>query len=432
MNKKLKEKLQTKEATIGIVGLGYVGLPTAFEKAKNGYDVIGFDVSNEKIVMINHGRNYISDVDDFEFEQLVQAKKIRATMEFAELKDVDVVFICVPTPITKDKQPDLRFVETATEQIAKYIKKGTLVILESTTYPGTTEEIMVPKIQEKGFIVGKDVFVAYSPERIDPGNQTYTLENTPKVVGGVTEACTEVASLAVGKNAFPVSSTKIAEMAKVFENTFRFINIGLVNETAMLCEKMGIDTREMIEASGTKPYGFMAFQPGPGIGGHCIPVDPFYLTWKAEKMGEKTKMIDLAGKINDGMSRYVVDQSMKYLNKHKKALNGSKVAILGVAYKKDINDLRESPVLPIIKEMIDEGAQVLLCDPHVSQVKIGQTVLPIHSDEKDKIKEADLVLLTTDHSAFDYDYIAKHASIIFDTRNGFKGVKDIKADYYKL
>jgi UDP-N-acetyl-D-glucosamine dehydrogenase len=287
-------------------------------------------------------------------------------------------------------------------------------------------------MEGQGFVVGKDVFVAYSPERIDPGNQTFTLENTPKIVGGVTAACTEVAALAVGKNAYPVSSTKIAEMAKVFENTFRFINIGLVNETAMLCEKMGIDTWEMIKASGTKPYGFMAFQPGPGIGGHCIPVDPFYLTWKAEQMGEKTKMIELAGQINDGMSRYVVDQSMKLLNKKKKALNGSKVAVLGVAYKKDINDLRESPVLPIIKELVDEGANVLLCDPHVPHVKIGKTMLPIHQDEKEKVKEADLVLVTTNHSAFDYEYIAEHASIIFDTRNGFEDVKNIKADYYKL
>lgn len=432
MNEVLKQKLRTKQATVGIVGLGYVGLPTAFEKAKDGYNVIGFDVSDEKVTLINQGKNYISDVDDERFQQLVETGKIRATMDFSKMSEVDVVFICVPTPITENKQPDLRFVEVATKHIAQNIKKGTLVILESTTYPGTTEEIIVPMVEKRGFVIGKDVFVAYSPERIDPGNQTFTLENTPKVVGGVTEACTEVAALAIGKNAYSVTSTKVAEMAKVFENTFRFINIGLVNETAMLCEKMGIDTWEMIKASGTKPYGFMAFQPGPGIGGHCIPVDPFYLTWKAEQMGEKTKMIELAGQINDGMSRYVVDQSMKFLNKKKKALNGSKVAVLGVAYKKDINDLRESPVLPIIKELVDEGANVVLCDPHVPHVKIGKTMLPIHQDEKEKVKEADLVLLTTDHSAFDYEYIAEHASIIFDTRNGFKGVQNIKADYYKL
>jgi len=423
----LKRKIETKQANVGVVGLGYVGLPTAVEKAREGFQVMGFDVSVEKVEKINAGINYIPDIEDSVLRELVEDERLSASVDFQQLNRMDVVLICVPTPIDEHKQPMLGFVESAAKAISRNVKKGTIVLLESTTYPGTTDEIVVPLFEEKGFKIGEDLFIGYTPERIDPGNKHYGLSNTPKIVGGITEACTEIGAMVVGKTAYKVSSAKIAEMSKVFENTFRFINIALVNETASICEKLGIDTWEMIQASGTKPYGFMPFQPGPGIGGHCIPVDPYYLTYKAKAMGQETKMIELAGSINDSMANYVVTRMMKMLNEEGKAMKGSKIAVLGLAYKKDINDLRESPVLPIVKELKENGAQLTLMDPYIT--KYGEEIALYSAKE---VEEADIVLLATDHSVFPYEEIAEKAKMIFDTRNAFKEVKNIKAKYHKL
>lgn len=428
----LETKLVDKTATLGIVGLGYVGLPTAVEKASIGYSVIGFDVSKEKILDINAGVNYISDVDNQLFKNLVSSGNLSATTDFSRLIEVDVVFICVPTPIDEYKQPDLSFVKQSSLEISKHIKKGTLVILESTTYPGTTEEILVPAFVDAGFTIGEDMFVAYSPERIDPGNAKFGLFNTPKIVGGVTEPCTNLAALAIGEMAHKVSSTKVAEMAKVFENTFRFINIALVNETAQLCDDLDIDAWEMLEAAGTKPYGFMPFQPGPGVGGHCIPVDPYYLTHKAKSIGKETKMIELAGTINDSMSEHVLNRVFKLLNQEGKALRNSKIAVLGVSYKKDINDARETPVLPILEKLQATGTELLICDPFIDEIQVNGQNHHLYKDEKVIVGEVDLVIVTTDHSSFNYEYIANHSKVIFDTRNVFKNANDVSATIIKL
>lgn len=429
----LEKKINSKQAKVGIVGLGYVGLPTAMKKIKEGFEVTGFDVSKDKVELINNGINYIGDVNDEELKKVVLGEKtLKATSDFTKIKEMDVIFICVPTPINEFKQPNLSFVDNASKNIAENVEKGALIILESTTYPGTTEEIVLPVFVDKGFKVGENIFIAYSPERIDPGNKTYGLDNTPKIVGGITNSCTSLAKKMIGDMAYEVSSTKVAEMSKVFENTFRYINIALVNETARICEKMDVDVWEMIEASGTKPYGFMPFQPGPGVGGHCIPVDPYYLTWKARELGETTKMIELSGQINDETSEYILTRTMKILNEEGKSLKGSKVAILGLAYKKNIDDLRESPILPIVEKIKKAGADVILCDPHVTNVKIKDEVHEINKNYEEVVERADIVLLTTDHSLFDYELIAKKSKLIFDTRNGFKHVKEMKAKYVKL
>lgn len=423
----LTKKIENKEAVIGVVGLGYVGLPLAVEKAKAGYKVIGFDVQAARVEQVNMGINYIGDVVDQDLADMIKQGMLEATTDYARIQDVDAVAICVPTPLDIYQQPDTSYVESSSKEIARYAHEGMLVVLESTTYPGTTEEIVKPTLEEKGLVTGETVFIAYSPERVDPGNKQFKTKNTPKVVGGITENCTKVAS-ALYRNVlegdvFEVSSPAIAEMEKIFENTFRHINIALANEMAILCEKMGIDVWEVIDAAKTKPYGFMAFYPGPGLGGHCIPIDPFYLTWKAREYNYHTRLIELAGEINNSMPEYVITRSMQVLNEDGKALRGSKVVILGVAYKKDIDDVRESPVLKIVELLNGHGADYKVVDPYVASFKSCGAKVETVELTQELLREADLVLVTTDHTDFDYEMIAKESKVIFDTRNALKDIE---------
>ncbi|MDF2037663.1 nucleotide sugar dehydrogenase [Bacillus sp. CMF12] len=425
-HKTLLEKINNKEAVIGVVGLGYVGLPLAVEKAKAGFKVIGFDVQAARVEEVNMGINYIGDVVDEDLKDMVKGGKLEATTDYQRIQEVDAVAICVPTPLDVYQQPDTSYVESSAKEIAKYAHEGMLVVLESTTYPGTTEEIVKPALEEKGLKTGETVFVAYSPERVDPGNKQFKTKNTPKVVGGITANCTEVAA-ALYRNVlegdvFEVSSPAIAEMEKIFENTFRHINIALANEMAILCDRMGIDVWEVIDAAKTKPYGFMAFYPGPGLGGHCIPIDPFYLTWKAREYNYHTRLIELAGEINNSMPEFVVNRAMHLLNEDGKALRGAKVTLLGVAYKKDIEDVRESPVLKIIELLDAQGADYTVVDPYVKSFKSCNTRVETVELTKELLNESDLVLLTTDHSDFDYEMIARESKSIFDTRNAMKDV----------
>jgi UDP-N-acetyl-D-glucosamine dehydrogenase len=431
----LFNKIENKNAVIGVVGLGYVGLPLAVEKAKAGFKVIGFDVQQSRCDQVNQGINYIGDVVNEELAELTKAGRIFATTDYAMIQEVDAVAICVPTPLDHHQQPDTSYVESSATQIAKYAHEGMLVVLESTTYPGTTEEIVKPALEQKGFVVGENIFVAYSPERVDPGNAHFKTKNTPKVVGGITPNCTKVAA-ALYRNVLEgdvheVSSPAVAEMEKIFENTFRHINIALANEMAILCEKMGIDVWEVIDAAKSKPYGFMAFYPGPGLGGHCIPIDPFYLTWKAREYNYHTRLIELAGEINNSMPEFVVNRTMNLLNEDGKALRGSKVVLLGVAYKKDIDDYRESPVLEIIKLLKKQGADFSVVDPWVPSFRVqGETIESVPMTEQ-LLQDADIVIVTTDHSDFDYQMIANNSKSIFDTRNALKNV-DKPNRYTKL
>ncbi|MBM7661616.1 UDP-N-acetyl-D-glucosamine dehydrogenase [Bacillus mesophilus] len=437
VGQKLLDKLNSRNAVIAVVGLGYVGLPLAVEKAKAGYKVIGFDVQQERVDMVNNGVNYIGDIVNEELTEMVNSGKLSATIDYSKISEVDAVAICVPTPLDQYMQPDTSYVESSSREIAKYLHEGMLVVLESTTYPGTTEEIVKPFLEESGLKCGEDFFIAYSPERVDPGNKLYNTKNTPKVVGGITDNCTIIAS-AMYRNVLEgevheVSSPAVAEMEKIYENTFRHINIALANEMAVLCNRMGIDVWEVINAAATKPYGFMPFYPGPGLGGHCIPIDPFYLTWKAREFNYHTRLIELAGEINNAMPEYVVERMMKILNEDKKSLNGSNVLILGVAYKKDIDDVRESPVLEILKELDKAGANWKTVDPYVTEFRHCSVKAKTYQLTDDLLAEADIVLITTDHSDFVYSDIAQKAKVIFDTRNAMKNaLEDIKGRYYKL
>lgn len=430
---KLIEKLTTKNATIGVVGLGYVGLPLAVEKAKAGFTVIGFDVQDEKVNMVNNGQNYIGDVIPADLNNLVKSGQLRATSDYRFIQDVDAVAICVPTPLDIYKQPNMNYVRSSTEAIAEHVTPGTLVVLESTTYPGTTEELIMPILESTGLIVGKDIFLAYSPERVDPGNKQFKTKNTPKVVGGVTPACTKIAAamyrVVLEGDVHEVSSPSVAEMEKILENTFRNINIALANEMAILCNKMEIDVWEVIDAAATKPYGFMPFYPGPGLGGHCIPIDPWYLTWKAREYNYHTKLIEIAGEINDSMPEFVVQRCANILNEHGRALKGSRILVLGVAYKKDIDDYRESPVLPILQKLSEKGADWEVVDPFVAEFKLDGNRVPVsESLSRAQVKSADLVLITTDHTEFDYRLVEEEAKAIFDTRK--TGINS--EVYYKL
>lgn len=436
VSSKLLQKIEDRSAVIGVVGLGYVGLPLAVEKAKADFQVIGFDIQQYRVDMVNQGVNYIGDVVNEDLQDLVQSGRLKATTDYSLIREVDAVAICVPTPLDKYQQPNTTYVESSTRSIAQFLHPDMLVVLESTTYPGTTEEVVMPILEETGLKVGEDFFLAYSPERVDPGNKVFKTKNTPKVVGGVTKTCTKIAAAlyraVLEGEVHEVSSPKVAEMEKILENTFRNINIGLANEMAILCNRMGIDIWEVIDAAKTKPYGFMAFYPGPGLGGHCIPIDPFYLTWKAREYNYHTRLIEVAGEINNEMPHFVVDRSMKILNRHGKALSNSKVLVLGVAYKKDIDDYRESPTIPIIELLEQYGAQVEAVDPHVSTFKIGEKAYDTVELTEESLQSADLVLITTDHTAFDYELIAKEAKCIFDTRNALQGVAHIAGDYEKL
>ncbi|OYD08205.1 UDP-N-acetyl-D-glucosamine dehydrogenase [Paludifilum halophilum] len=429
-------KIKDKSAIIGVVGLGYVGLPLAVEKAKAGYRVIGFDVQQKRVDMVNQGINYIGDVVDEELAWIVDQGQLQATTDYSEMNQVDVVAICVPTPLDPYQQPDTSYVEASTREIAQRLHRGALVLLESTTYPGTTEEVVQPILEEGGLKAGDDFYLAFSPERVDPGNKVYNTKNTPKVVGGVTPACTEAAA-ALYRNVlegevFEVSSPAVAEMEKILENTFRNINIALANEMAILCNKMGIDYWEVIEAAKTKPYGFMPFYPGPGLGGHCIPIDPYYLTWKAREYKYHTRLIELAGEINNYMPDFVVERTMKILNRYERSMNGSKVLVLGVAYKRDIDDMRESPAIDIIRRLEKYGAEVRVNDPYIPAFQIDGKSYESEKVTSGLLKEADIVLITTDHSIYDYFLIAEQAKVIFDTRNALKGLAEIRADYEKI
>jgi len=426
----LMEKIRAKTAKIGVIGLGYVGLPLAVEKAKAGFHVTGFDVQKKKVDMVNRGINYIGDVVDGDLKDVVKSGKLKASSDYDEIKNLDAVAICVPTPIDKYKQPDLTYVENTTKEIAKRLHKGMLVVLESTTYPGTTEEVLKPILESTGLKCGEDFFLAYSPERVDPGNKVYKTKNTPKVVGGVTPICTKVAAElyrnVLEGEVFEVSSPKVAEMEKIYENVFRHVNIALANEMAILCRRMGIDVWEVIEAAKTKPYGFMPFYPGPGIGGHCIPVDPYYLVWKAREYDYHTRFIELAGEINDYMPVYTVERAAEILNSFGKPLNGAKVLILGVTYKKDIDDMRESPVLKIIGLLEKSGANVSYSDPYVPEFVHNEKLYRSVELNEDILKSSDLVMITTDHGKFDYELIYRCSSAILDTRNALKDIKDSK------
>ena len=428
MKAELLKKIQEKTIRVGVVGLGYVGLPLAVEKAKAGFETIGFDVQPHKVDMVNAGHNYIGDVVDSDLAELVKAGKLRATTDFGFIKDVDFVAICVPTPLDAHQEPDISFVRDSSEAVAKYLKPETMVVLESTTYPGTTEEL-IKTILEKGsgLVCGKDFYLGFSPERVDPGNKEYHTKNTPKVVGGVGKDATEVIAAmyraVLDGDGKEVSSPAVAEMEKILENTYRNINIGLVNELARLCDRMGISIWEVIDAAKTKPYGFQAFYPGPGLGGHCIPLDPYYLTWKAREYGFHTTLIENSMVINDSQPEYCVERAMHVLNGHKKAINGAKVLVLGVAYKQDIDDYRESPALRVIDELNKVGAEVSYFDPWVAECKHGGKVLhSIPALTPEVVQQADLVMVTCAHSNVDYAMVQQNAKAIFDTKNVMKNV----------
>lgn len=421
----LKGKLANKKAILGVLGLGYVGLPLAVEKAKAGFKTIGFDVQESKVEMVNTGKNYIGDVVNQDLEEIVKSGLLSATTDFSQVASADCVCICVPTPLDEHQQPDISYVKASAESIIPYMHKDMLIILESTTYPGTTEELLKPILETSGLKCGEDFYLAFSPERVDPGNLIYKTKNTPKVVGGVTPKCTDIAATLyesiLEAPIHRVSSPAIAEMEKILENTYRNVNIGLVNELAILCDKMGINFWEVIDAAKTKPYGFQAFYPGPGLGGHCIPLDPYYLSWKAREYGFHTSMIESSMMVNDRMPEYCAERASKILNRYKKAMNGSKILVLGVAYKQDIDDYRESPAIRVIKELEKEGAKVAYYDPYVSEyreqgeVKKGETVLT-----SELIESADLIVITTAHTNVDYEFVQKHAKVIFDTKNILK------------
>ena len=431
LKQQLLTKIKNKTAILGVIGLGYVGLPLAVEKAKAGYKTIGFDMQEKKVCWVNEGHNYIRDILDSDLKEVVSKGLLSATSNYTFVKDVDTICICVPTPLDIYQQPNLSYVKNSTENISRYLHKGMLVVLESTTYPGTTEEIVKPILEkESGLKCGKDFFLAFSPERIDPGNTWYKVRNTPKVVGGVTPDCTEISvslySNIIQGKVYSVSSAKVAEMEKIYENVFRYTNIALANEMSILCYKMNIDFWEVIEAAKTKPYGFMPFYPGPGIGGHCIPLDPFYLTWKAREYNYHTRLIELAGEINKYMPEYVVERTVKILSqKFKKSLNGAKVLLLGVAYKKDIDDLRESPALEIIKKLEEEKAIISYYDPYIPKfINNGKEYKSLKELTVEEIKEKDIIIIATDHSKVDYKLVVTNAKAIFDTRNVIKNKSD--------
>ena len=423
MKENLLQKIQDKSIVAGVVGLGYVGLPLAVEKAKAGFRTIGFDVQKEKVDMVNAGHNYIGDVVDSDLAALVAQGRLSATTDFSFIKDVDFVAICVPTPLDAHQQPDISYVESSARSIAKYLHKGMMVVLESTTYPGTTEELIKPILESSGLKCGEDFYLGFSPERVDPGNLIYKTKNTPKVVGGLGKDASEVISAmyeAVLQNSvFRASSPAVAEMTKILENTYRNINIGLINEMAILCHKMGIDLWEVIEAAKTKPFGFTPFYPGPGLGGHCIPLDPYYLSWKAREYGFHTSMIESSMMINDRMPEYCVERIADMLNRRfSKALNGAKILVLGVAYKQDIDDYRESPAIRVIEELRKEGADIAYYDPFVKHYRHKGEWFDGESElTAELIENADAVVITTAHTNVDYNFVQQHAKAIFDTKN---------------
>jgi UDP-N-acetyl-D-glucosamine dehydrogenase len=423
----LLERIQSRRARTGVVGLGYVGLPLAVELAKAGFHATGIDLDARKVQAIEQGRSYIPDVPTSEVTALRKAGKLDATTDFSIVRELDTINICVPTPLRKTKDPDMSYIVSAVEAIAKHLHRGMLIVLESTTYPGTTDEVVQPLLEAGGLKAGEDFFIAFSPERVDPGNPTFQTHNVPKVVGGLTPQCSQLAAALYGtaiETIVPVSSTRVAEMVKLLENTFRAVNIGLVNELALMCDRMNIDVWEVVDAARTKPFGFMAFYPGPGLGGHCIPIDPFYLSWKAKQSGFDPRFIELAGHINGAMPHYVVDKVSEALNTKRKSVNGSRILIVGVAYKRDIDDMRESPALDVMGLLHAKGAHVAYVDPYVPEVHgrewSGRVDIRAVEFSRGTLGQYDCVVIITDHKTVDYEAIAAEADLIVDTRNAIK------------
>jgi UDP-N-acetyl-D-glucosamine dehydrogenase len=426
----LLDKIKDRSAVVGVIGLGYVGLPLAVLQAKTGFRVIGVDEVKEKVDRVTRGDNYISDVDGNELKESVAKGRLSATTDFAALRGCDIVLICVPTPLTKNKEPDLSAVVSVTKQLAKHVHPDMLVVLESTTYPGTTEEVMLPILTEGGLKVGQNFYIAFSPERVDPGNRSFKTHNTFKLVGGVSPACLNIARTFYEQSIvkiFPMSSPRAAEMTKVFENVFRSVNIALVNELAMLCDRMGLNVYEVIDAAATKNFGFMAFYPGPGVGGHCIPLDPYYLAWKSKEYDLHTRFIELAGEINESMPYYVLTKIQRLLNRQGHCLNGTKVLVLGVTYKADVADWRETPALKVMELLQREGADLSYADPFTPSVELeGRSYAPVELTEE-RLSQSACTLILTAHSAFDYEKIVRHSPLVFDTRNGTRHVKGDKS-----
>lgn len=429
MEKTLKNKILEKKAKVGIIGLGYVGLPLAVEFAKKGFEVFGIDIDNLRVNSINRKQSYILDVTSEDIKAIIDAGLFTATSDYRVINKLDVIVICVPTPLRKTKEPDISYIVNATEEIAKHKKRGQLIILESTTYPGTTDEAVLPILERNALRLDKDFFLAFSPERVDPGNIKFKTRDIPKVVGGVTRKSTELAKLfysQIIKNVMIVSSSKAAEMVKLLENTFRSVNIGLVNETALMCNKLGINVWEVIEAAKTKPFGFMPFYPGPGLGGHCIPIDPLYLSWKARVHGFEARFIELADMVNSYMPEYVIKRIAEILNKFRKPLSGSKVLIIGVSYKRDVNDTRESPAIEIIRLLKREGVDVSYFDPYVPEIKIDGKALKSVAWNARVFNQKDCAAIITDHSSIDYEEVLRNSKVVFDTRNIYKNINTKK------
>ncbi len=434
----LRERIVTRNATVGVIGLGYVGLPLAVEQARSGFRVLALDDNSVKVDKVNRGTNYVPDVNDDDLYKLTQSGQITASTDYTMLSAADVLLICVPTPLNQHQEPDLSYVTSVTKQLAEIVRKGQLIILESTTYPGTTRDVLCPILESSGLKVGIDIFLAFSPERVDPGNPSFRTRNIPKIVGGITPECTQLATLFYEQaleHVVPVQSSEVAEMAKVFENTYRAVNIALVNELAMLCGRMGLDVWEIIDAAATKPFGIQTFHPGPGVGGHCIPLDPFYLAWKAREYDFPTRFIELAGEINRSMPRYVVQKLQTLLNNDHKSLNGSRILLLGIAYKANSNDDRESPALQVYNLLEKHGAEVMYHDPFIPAVK-PQTSFPRSvssvSYSIDMLKTLDAVVITTEHESVDYQMALEYASLVFDTRNATRGMKSSGARLVRL
>jgi UDP-N-acetyl-D-glucosamine dehydrogenase len=425
----LLKRIENKDFTVGIVGLGYVGLPLAVEFGNVGIRTIGIDVDSNRVEALNLGKNYIQDVDDAELKTLVDSGVFSATTDFSSLRDIDAVCIAVPTPLSKTKDPDITYILAVNEELKQYAHKDLVVILESTTYPGTTRELIQPALEAAGLIVGTDIFLLFSPERVDPGNPVYHTKNTPKVIGGVTEACLQLGMAVYGHvmdELVPVSSPEAAELTKLLENTFRSINIGLANEMAIMCSKLGVNVWEVIDAAATKPFGFMKFTPGPGLGGHCIPIDPHYLSWKMRTLDYRARFIELASEVNSAMPEYVVELVGEGLNRHAKSVNGSKILLLGMAYKPDIDDVRESPALDVYALLEAKGADVDFHDPYVEKIRFDSRVEDsIHLDMND-LADYDCVVITTNHSKYDFEAVVEHARLVVDTRNATAKMEDEK------
>jgi len=433
---RLQRKIKDRSAVVAVIGMGYVGLPLAVQFGRVGFKIVGIDISPKKIKTLNSAKSDVDDIKDYEVKELVDLKRLYTTNDFSQLRKSDVAVICVPTPLNKTKDPDVSFILAAVTEIAKYLHRGMLIVLESTTYPGTTDELLREKLEATGLRVGVDFFLAFSPERVDPGNPKFNTQNTPKIVGGTTPACLRVARFfyeQVISQVIPVSSTKTAEMVKLLENTFRSVNIGLVNEVALMCDRLGIDVWEVIDAAASKPFGFMPFYPGPGLGGHCIPIDPHYLSWKLKSLNYYARFIELAGDINSHMPEYVVEKIVHALNTRKKAINDSNILILGVAYKRDISDLRESPALDVIRLLQEKGAIVKYSDPYVPVIRMdnGDDLRATPLNEQ-VLKAADCVAIITDHTGINYQWITDKAQLVVDTRNATKNAVGNEKKVFKL